>query len=329
MALHRSGSYLSFPVSHCSVFLLCHSPSSSVLHYHHLFFSSPTFLSISISFLSDIFFAPSDCFTSIPFPLVFLSSPLSNTLLLHDPSKFKSLATSYQTGPRFISTAFSEDFASPVLSVIDNIIPLIVAVWRFLAVPLSSHVFYISIRSFGLLVLSRWVLEKCFILHVACLDAWIWLIMRCRRPELQSRKPLYETARTIVANKRETWAKRGTFKQLEWTGCKRFSLLNLSPRERMPETDHPANVYICEGWSSPWFYINTCLISLGCKMFEFCSATWYILFSKSVYVVHYCVMTDGNEVIELDYIFLHPFSPCLHLYVLISRSPVSDLTYSK
>lgn len=57
---------------------------------------------------------------------------------------------------------------------------------------------------------------------------------------------------------------------------------------------------------------------IGGELFEFCSATWYMLFSASVYVVHYCVMIDGNEVIELDYVFLHPFSPCLLLYILIS-----------
>ncbi|KAE8140639.1 hypothetical protein BDV38DRAFT_20324 [Aspergillus pseudotamarii] len=55
MALHRSGSYLSFPVLHCSVFFIRHVPSPSVPHYHLLFFSSPTFLYILTTFLSNMF----------------------------------------------------------------------------------------------------------------------------------------------------------------------------------------------------------------------------------------------------------------------------------
>ncbi|KAE8403485.1 hypothetical protein BDV37DRAFT_135553 [Aspergillus pseudonomiae] len=75
-------------------FSICSSLPSSILFFAYLSFY------FDHLFLQYFLFASSDCFTSIPFPLVFLSSPLSNTLLLHDPSKFKYLATSYQTGPQ-------------------------------------------------------------------------------------------------------------------------------------------------------------------------------------------------------------------------------------
>ncbi|KAE8162288.1 hypothetical protein BDV40DRAFT_162651 [Aspergillus tamarii] len=100
MALHRSGSYLSFPVFHCSVFFLRHVLSPSVLHYHLLFFSSPTFLSILTTFLSNIFsLLPRT--VSLPYHfLLYFSRLLCQTFSYYMIlAKFKYLATSYQTSP--------------------------------------------------------------------------------------------------------------------------------------------------------------------------------------------------------------------------------------
>ncbi|RDH22226.1 hypothetical protein M747DRAFT_12365 [Aspergillus niger ATCC 13496] len=150
MALHRSGSYLS--LSFCSqisfrpflpVVILSRSFSPSIsLLYYYLYLSSFLFLFslCTFPFLFTIFSSletsisfskhtppfssppfPRSVLIFIPFPIVFRSSPLLSSLQLHDPSKFKYLATSCQKVASMDPTARG---GSRVLSAIVNFVPI-------------------------------------------------------------------------------------------------------------------------------------------------------------------------------------------------------------
>lgn len=141
MALHRSGSYL-FLSSLFAFFF----PSIAACRHSVTFFSSFSSLLLLISPLSPFLFYssifshlwrhpyfpkhlspfsfppfPRSVLIFIPFPIVFRSSPLLSSLQLHDPSKFKYLATSCQKVASMDPTARG---GSRVLSVIVNFVPI-------------------------------------------------------------------------------------------------------------------------------------------------------------------------------------------------------------
>ncbi|PYI06765.1 hypothetical protein BO78DRAFT_110798 [Aspergillus sclerotiicarbonarius CBS 121057] len=158
MALHRSGSYLLL-----SFLLAFFFPSIAACRHSVTFFSSFSSLLLLISplfsfsfffFYSPIFshlwrhlFSPqASSFSSppfprsvlifIPFPIVSRSSPLLSSLQLHDPSKFKYLATSYHKVASMVPTVRG---GSRVLSVIAN--PVSTAFPWHILVSLSACVY--------------------------------------------------------------------------------------------------------------------------------------------------------------------------------------------
>ncbi|RAL04733.1 uncharacterized protein BO80DRAFT_207445 [Aspergillus ibericus CBS 121593] len=161
MALHRSGSYL-FLSFFARFFLSVHCCLSSFCHVLFFFLFSITTYFSSFSFLipltlfhfslisGDIYFSPSiflhfpprhflSVLIFIPFPIVFRSSPLLSSLQLHDPSKFKYLATSYYTVASMVPTVRG---GSRVLSVIAN--PVSTAFPWHILVSLSACVYVLA-----------------------------------------------------------------------------------------------------------------------------------------------------------------------------------------